>query len=891
MDSTSLLTTGLSQDNLAFMSHGPFLSQGHEVFMYQVDVNPENEFMRSKVTKQKIHELLNKPELYTTYDDFMSENNEEEIGYAKPIYKSFIMKDEEFCKFYTKMRVLIDRYIVQNKAEIINYNKDNFMSVYYVNYVEDGYWHRVVTYTIDITQINKSFIEKYNNITMNEQLYKNTYDYSFILMLREIMARHNKIYNNLINSSIDENVTIKEKIFNNCAQYMNQLLIEQPTYLNTKLHVYQKANIRWMIETESNPKKFNLSESPTININMKYHYNINTNKFVDNCDKSSVKEIYLNGGCISDDVGLGKTIQSITLYLENAAPTLVIVPEHLLQHWKNEIKKHLNFELSYQVYENGQLINSNLVFATHEQLLESSELTKYVWYRVMVDEYHELLTKDIKILNNLYQINTHNRWAVTATPFTDFRIIHSLLQFVCKHKFKDTRIGKFKDYLDYFALFFRRNTKESIKQELVMPHITNNKYYIDFSALEKSYYIGTMISESETNEGKLKLRQFCINPNISEDVNTEEEYITIEDLQPKIISYYNENIDKHKKDLYEIFDKYRKNWNSKFEDDNIIIDEQSFFKNYNYKCYLKYFLTLPLENTIKNEYEKLEKQIELYNASIERIMTTAEKVKSTIQTSENEMSDDEDDDDEHICGVCLSSLKDIDNDMTMLTCGHIYCLDCFKTIQHVGRSGGKCQQCQVSLNNLKIFNIVKKNMKRTEFRDLINKYGTKITLLLKLFAEEEVYKRKTIIYCSWDKCLSFLNTVMSEFGHTTVYPNRTNLYNEINRFENDESCKVLLLSSDFNASGLNIVSAKNIILLNPIDGNYSYRKQITNQIIGRVHRIGQTSDVLFSEIIIKDTVESKLDTENKIIDVYNETTMTKELLLPMEKNEIMIDGI
>ncbi len=229
--------------------------------------------------------------------------------------------------------------------------------------------------------------------------------------------------------------------------------------------------------------------------------------------------------------------------------------------------------------------------------------------------------------------------------------------------------------------------------------------------------------------------------------------------------------------------------------------------------------------------------------------------------------------------------------MTMLTCGHIYCLDCFKTIQNMGRSGGKCQQCQTSLNNLKIFNIVKKTMKQTVYRDLINRFGTKITLLLKLFKEEEVYNKKTIVYCSWDKCLSFLETVFNEFGISTVYPNNTNLYDEINRFENDESCKVLLLSSEFNASGLNIISAKNIVLLNPIDGSYSYRKQITNQIIGRVHRIGQTSDVLFSEIIIKDSVESKLDTENKIIDLYHETTMTKELLLSMEKNEIMIDGV
>ena len=79
--------------------------------------------------------------------------------------------------------------------------------------------------------------------------------------------------------------------------------------------------------------------------------------------------------------------------------------------------------------------------------------------------------------------------------------------------------------------------------------------------------------------------------------------------------------------------------------------------------------------------------------------------------------------------------------------------------------------------------------------------------------------------------------------------------------------QVLVLSSEFNASGLNIQFAKSIILLQPIRGEYARVRQIENQIIGRLHRIGQTKEVNLIRLIIKDSVESEILRQNKIIDL------------------------
>ena len=86
--------------------------------------------------------------------------------------------------------------------------------------------------------------------------------------------------------------------------------------------------------------------------------------------------------------------------------------------------------------------------------------------------------------------------------------------------------------------------------------------------------------------------------------------------------------------------------------------------------------------------------------------------------------------------------------------------------------------------------------------------------------------------------------------------------------------QVLVLSSEFNASGLNIQFAKSIIILQPIRGEYARVRQTENQIIGRVHRIGQNKEVNLIRLIIKDSIESEILRQNKIIDSeYNDSNM------------------
>lgn len=61
--------------------------------------------------------------------------------------------------------------------------------------------------------------------------------------------------------------------------------------------------------------------------------------------------IKFKGGILADEMGMGKTIQTIALLLsDKQKPNLVIAPTVAIMQWKDEILKHTNNALSVHVF-------------------------------------------------------------------------------------------------------------------------------------------------------------------------------------------------------------------------------------------------------------------------------------------------------------------------------------------------------------------------------------------------------------------------------------------------------------------------------------------------------------------------------------------------------------
>ncbi len=75
----------------------------------------------------------------------------------------------------------------------------------------------------------------------------------------------------------------------------------------------------------------------------------------------------------------------------------------------------------------------------------------------------------------------------------------------------------------------------------------------------------------------------------------------------------------------------------------------------------------------------------------------------------------------------------------------------------------------------------------------------------------------------------------------------------INRFQNDDDCRVFLISLKAGGVGLNLTAADYVYIVDPW-----WNPAVEQQAIDRTHRIGQTKNIFAYRMICKDTVEDKI---------------------------------
>ena len=84
----------------------------------------------------------------------------------------------------------------------------------------------------------------------------------------------------------------------------------------------------------------------------------------------------------------------------------------------------------------------------------------------------------------------------------------------------------------------------------------------------------------------------------------------------------------------------------------------------------------------------------------------------------------------------------------------------------------------------------------------------------------------------------------------------------IKKFKLDKNVRVVLLSSDKAASGLNLTEASHIVLLDTLNTDKESSKIIEEQAIGRSVRIGQKKNVHVQRFIMRDTIEHDYNIRN-----------------------------
>lgn len=79
----------------------------------------------------------------------------------------------------------------------------------------------------------------------------------------------------------------------------------------------------------------------------------------------------------------------------------------------------------------------------------------------------------------------------------------------------------------------------------------------------------------------------------------------------------------------------------------------------------------------------------------------------------------------------------------------------------------------------------------------------------------------------------------------------------------EDNVKIMLLSLVKSASGLNLIEANHIVLLDPMSGSVEESRAYELQALGRAHRQGQDQKVKLMRFVMRDTFEEELYNRNK----------------------------
>ncbi|KAH8555022.1 SNF2 family N-terminal domain-containing protein [Umbelopsis sp. PMI_123] len=196
--------------------------------------------------------------------------------------------------------------------------------------------------------------------------------------------------------------------------------VDQPKDLVLPLLPFQKEGVGWMRDQEKSPD--------------------------------------FKGGILADEMGMGKTIQTIAMLLEEPRkkPNLVVAPTVALMQWKREIETHTNSVLNVYLYHGASrssdkefLRGYDVILTTysilesafrkqeygfkrsHHLVKEASLLHQIHWHRIILDEAHNIKDRSNNTARSVFNLQSEYKWSLTGTPLQN-RVgeLYSLIRFM-----------------------------------------------------------------------------------------------------------------------------------------------------------------------------------------------------------------------------------------------------------------------------------------------------------------------------------------------------------------------------------------------------------------------------------------------------------------------------
>ncbi|XP_027935032.1 DNA repair protein RAD5B-like [Vigna unguiculata] len=660
---------------------------------------------------------------------------------------------------------------------------------------------------------------------------------------------------------------------------------EAPKTLTCNLKPYQKQALYWMGEIEKGMdvesaertlhpcwSAYTICKGRTIYVNI----------FTGEASKKFPKSTEMaRGGILADAMGLGKTVMTIALILSNPGRgnsekkdaingyddiiankrknayamhkveggTLIVCPMALLGQWKDELETHSKpGSISIFVHYGGGRTDDLLFISGHDVVLttygvlsaeyknngDNSIYHKIQWYRVVLDEAHNIKAHRSQVSQAAFALSAHSRWCLTGTPLQNsLEDLYSLLCFLrvepwCNSAWWQKLIQRPYENGDprslklvkaILRMLMLRRTKESKDKEgrpiLFLPPIDIELIECKQSESERDFY------ETLFERSKVQFDQYVAQGNVLHH------YANILDLLMQLRRCCNHPFlvmcgsDSRKyADLGRLARRILQSDTGSPNESNHDDPQQ------------------------QAEMSKLADILLLNSASPDSIQPRAyiEEVLENIQKG-----------DTGECAVCLESPED----PVFTPCAHKFCRECLFSCWGTS-AGGKCPICRKLLQKDDLITCPSESPFKVDIKNNVTE-SSKVSKLFE-FLERILYSpsgEKSIVFSQWTSFFDLLENPLRRrgIGFLRYDGKLTQKQREkvLDEFNKTREKRVLLMSLKAGGVGLNLTAASNVFIMDPW-----WNPAVEEQAIMRIHRIGQNRRVKVRRFIVKDTVEDRL---------------------------------
>lgn len=133
--------------------------------------------------------------------------------------------------------------------------------------------------------------------------------------------------------------------------------------------------------------------------------------------------------------------------------------------------------------------------------------------------------------------------------------------------------------------------------------------------------------------------------------------------------------------------------------------------------------------------------------------------------------------------------------------------------------------------------------------------SAKMQRMVELVEDIAANNQKAIIFSNWTSITEVAVKLLSKYNpaYITGDVKQEERMNEVDRFQNDERCKVIIGTIGAMGTGLTLTSAQNVIFLDE-----PWTKALKDQAEDRAHRIGTKGTVSIITLMCKDTIDDRI---------------------------------